>query len=177
MRYRIAGLLALLFCAASAQAQFITDPARATAARDTILHEALLLRQRAEQTTRVFATNARGHSRKQVVVSGTVDPTLVATAPASAQAQAQAQAVPPRIKWMHFTRYRRNGRVQERFRIWLNGNILLDERRLNGAVLWLSIPAQYRDAMGLRMRHRGLYLRMGYLLYDKEVYVLPPPLQ
>lgn len=173
MRYHFAGLLALLLCAASAQAQFITDPARATAARDSLFREAQQLRQRAEQTTRIFVTNARGHSRKRIVVSGTVDPTLVATS----SAPGQTQPVPPYISWKHITCYRRNGRVQERFRIWLNGNRLLDEQHLNGTVLWLSIPSQYSTAMGLPMRHRGFYLRTGYLLYDKEVYVLPQPAQ
>ncbi len=172
MRYRIAGLLALLLCAASAQAQFITDPARATAARDTILHEALLLRQRAEQTTRVFVTNAR-RRQKRIVISGTVDPALLAPTSTSGP----TRPVPPRIRWQHVTHYRRNGRVQERFRIWLSSNIVLDERRLNGTVLWLSVPAQYSAAMGLPLRHRGFYLRTGYLLYDKDVYVLPPPVQ
>lgn len=171
MRYRIAGLLALVLCATSAQAQFITDPARAAAARDTLLREAQQLRQRAEQTTRVFVTNARGHSRQRVVIVGKVDPALVATTPN------KSQPTPPRITWKHITRYRRNGRVQERFRIWLNSNTLLDERRLNGTVLWLSVPTQYSAPMGLVIRHRGFYLRTGYLLYDKEVFVLPQPVQ
>lgn len=173
MRYHIAGLLALLLGAASAQAQFITDPARALAARDTLLREAQQLRLRAGQTTRGFITNARSHSRKRVVVIGTVDPTLAATTPAASTPPPR----PPLITWKHVTRYRHNGRVQERFRIRLSGNTLLDERRLNGSVLWLSIPAQYRNAMGLPMRHRGVYFRMGYLLYDDAVYVLPQPAQ
>ncbi|WP_310391446.1 hypothetical protein [Hymenobacter sp.] len=173
MRYHIAGLLALLLFAASAQAQFITDPARATAARDTLLREAQQLRQRVEQTTRRFSTNARGRSRKRVVVVGEVDPTLAAGVPAPGQ----PQPVQPRIRWKHVTRYRRNGRVQERFRAWLDNNTLLDERRLNGTVLWLSLPLPYSSPLGVVMRHRGFYLRTGYLVYDKDVYVLPQPAQ
>ena len=171
---RPALFLVLLLSAISSRAQVITNPARAMAARDTLLREAQLLQQRAGQTTRFFVTNARGHSRRRVVVVGTVDPKLVPTSPTAA---ATPPPRPPLTTWKHVTRYRRDGRVQERFRIWLNGNTLLSERRLNGAVLWLSIPEQYSSAMGLPMRHRGFYLKTGYLLYDNDVYLLPQPAQ
>lgn len=172
MRYRIAGLSALLLAAAtgSARAQFITTPTQAAAARDTLLHQAQQLRQRVEQSTRTFLTNARGHSRKRVVVGGQADPTLV---PAAGPATGQAPVGLPRFRWKHITHYRRNGRVQERFRIWSAAGTVLDERRLNGTVLWLSVPVQYSSVLGLPMRHRGLYLRTGYILLDKDLFALP----
>lgn len=171
MRYCIAGLSALLLASGSARGQYITTPAQATAARDTLLHQAQQLRQRVELTTRAFLTNARGHSRKRVVVGGLADPALV---PAAVPAAGAPSPGTPRFRWKHVTHYRRNGRVQERFRIWSPTGAVLDERRLNGTVLWLSMPVQYSSVLGLPMRHRGLYLRTGYVLLDKDVYTLPP---
>ena len=172
--YRLALLLILLLSTVSAQAQFITDHARALAARDTLLRMAQQLRERTGQTTRLFETNARGHSRRRVVVTGTVDPRLVAPSPG---APGLPPPRPPLVTWKHVTRYRRDGRVQERFLVRLNRDILLNERRLNGAVLWLSIPEQYSSVMGLAMRHRGFYLKSGYLVCDHNMYLLPQPLQ
>ncbi|WP_201978302.1 hypothetical protein [Hymenobacter rubidus] len=174
MLYRLGALLALGLLAAPAHAQLITDPARATAARDTLLHQAALLRERAVQTSAFFTTNVRGDNRRRVVVQGK---SAFKSAPPAPTSVRQAQWAPDNIAWRHITRYRRNGRVQERFRITMDGKTLLKEHRLNGAVQWLYIPVAYSSAIGLAVHHRGFYLLTGYVLLDKEQYALPKPMQ
>lgn len=174
MLYRFGGLLAGLLLSTAAQAQLITNPARAVAARDTLWHEAEQLKRGAAQVALPFTTNARVHSRKRVVVVGVVDPALI---PGGARSPGQPAPVPPVVKWRHITRYRRNGRVQESYRLSVNGNDVLRERRLNGTVIWLHIPAAYSQVAGTPMHHRGLYLRSGYVRLDNEAFVLPQPLQ
>ncbi|GAB3864378.1 hypothetical protein GCM10028824_01840 [Hymenobacter segetis] len=175
MFYRLGGLLALLgLLAAPAHAQLITDPARAAAARDTLLHQAAQLRLRAEQTSLNFNTNARGRYRRRVVVTGFSRQNSGTLPTAGVR---QMQWVPDNVAWRHITRYRRNGRVMERYRLTMGHQTLLSERRLNGTIIWLSIPVAYSNAMGTAVRHRGLYLRTGYVMLDKDQYVLPKPLQ
>jgi hypothetical protein len=172
MYYRLAGLLALLLVAGTARAQLITDPARATAARDTLLHQAAQLRLRAEQTSASFTTNSRGRSRRRVVVLG-ISRQNSATLPNNGVRQ--TQWAPDNVVWRHITRYRRNGRVLERYRISMGHQTVLNERRLNGNVIWLSIPIAYSNVMGTAIRHRGLFLRTGYVVLDLSQYVLPQP--
>ena len=171
MRYRFAVLLALLLCTSAAQAQLITDPARATAARDTLLHEAQRLRLVATQNTPFFVSNGRHRNPRRVQVTGTFAPK-----PTVLVRSVVDQRVLAIVTWEHITRYRRNGQVQEKFRIWYAGDLLLDERRLDGTVRWLSLPAS-GAAGGLPARHLGLYLQTGYLYCDGAAYVLlsPPP--
>lgn len=175
MFYRLACLLALplLLLASAAHAQLITAPNRATAARDTLLQEAARLRLRAEQTSPLFNTNARSRSRRRVVVLG-VSHQNSGTLPTANVRQTQWAA--DNVTWRHITRYRRNGRVQERYRLSMGHQTVLSERRLNGNVIWLSIPVAYPKVMGMAIRHRGLFLRTGYLILDKDEYALPKPL-
>ena len=173
MLHRLGCLVALALLAAPAHAQIITEPARSAAARDTLLSQAAQLRQRAEQTSPFFTTNARGHNRRRVIVQGIAQIKSATTAPGSLRQNAWA---PDNIAWRHVTRYRRNGRVQERFRLTMGKKMVLKEARLNGNILWVSMPAAYSNVMGLAMRHRGLYLRTGYVVLDKDEYALPKPL-
>ena len=174
MLYRFVGLLACLLVTSAAHAQLITDPIRAVAARDTLLREAEGLQRGVAQVTLPFITNARAHYRKRVVVVGLVNPSLM---PASKINPGQPAAGAPVIRWRHVTHYRRNGRVQESYRLTVNGNDILRERRLNGTVTWLTIPAAYSQVAGIKMRHRGLYLRSGYVRLDNEDFTLPQRLQ
>ena len=174
MLYRLGYLLALVLLAAPAHAQIITDPARATAARDTLLRQAEHLRQRAGQASIFFTTNARSRNKRRVVVQGIVRFQSAPSAPAIVR---QNQWAPDSTTWRHVTRYRRNGRVQEKFQIIMAHHTLLKESRLNGSVVWLSIPVAYSKAMNLVVRHRGLYLRTGYVLLDKDEYMLPKSMQ
>ena len=173
MPYRLSGLLVLLLLATSARAQLITDPTRATAARDTLLHQADQLKLRAEHTSAFFNTNARARSRRHVVVTG-ISRQSSGTLPNAGVRQ--NQWAPDNVAWRHVTRYRRNGRVEERYRLTMGNKLLLKERRLNGAITWLSIPVAYSNVMGTAIRHRGLYLRTGYVILDKEQYAFPKPL-
>ena len=171
MLFRFGCLLAFLtLLTGPARAQLINDPARAIAARDTLLQQAAQLRQRAEQTTTFFTTNARRHSRRRVVVMGICHQQR---APLPTNMVRQTQWAPNNISWRHVTRYRRNGRVQERYRLTMGSKLLLKERRLNGNVIWLSIPVAYTNALGTAVRHRGLYLRTGYVLLNQEQFALP----
>ena len=151
--------------------KFITYPTRATAARATLLRQAAQLRQRAGQGTASFTTNAR--SRRRVVVQGLVRFSSSTLPPAGVRQQPWEAE---NTVWRHVTRYRRNGRVLEKYRLRMGNKALLTERRLDGAVTWLSIPAVYALAMGLARRHHGLYLRTGYVALDKDEYILPRPL-
>ncbi|MBH8556553.1 hypothetical protein [Hymenobacter negativus] len=175
MFYRLSGLLALLvLLAAPTHAQLITDPARAAAARDTLLQQAAQLRLHAEQTSPIFNTNARARGRRRVVVQG-ISHQNSGTLPNDGVRQ--TQWAPDNIAWRHVTRYRRDGRVQERYRLSAGHQMLLNERRLNGAVIWLSVPVAYTSVPGMVVRHRGLFLRTGYVMLDKDQYVLPKSLQ
>ena len=175
MRYRFACLLALVLLTTTAvQAQLITDPIRAAAARDTLLREAEQLKRGVAGASASFITNALAHPRKRVVVVGLVNPTLV---PSGKESPGLPPRVPPVVRWRHVTHYRRNGRVQERYRISVNGNDILRERRLNGIVTWLTIPTTYSQVAGTVMRHRGLYLRSGYVRLDNQTFNLVPSLQ
>jgi hypothetical protein len=170
MFYRSGGLLAFLLLAGNAHAQLITDPARATAARDTLLHQAAQLRLRAEQTSALFATNARNRGRRRMAVVG-VSHQNSATLPTAGIRH--TQWAPDNVVWRHVTRYRRNGRVVERYRLSMGHQTVLKERRLNGSVIWLSIPVAHSNVMGTAIRHRGLFLRTGYVILDNDQYVLP----
>ena len=173
MFYRLSGLLALLLVAGTARAQLITDPARATAARDTLLQQSAQLRLRAEQTTASFTTNSRNRGRRRVVVLG-VSRQNSATLPNTGVRL--TDWAPDNVVWRHVTRYRRNGRVVERYILSMGHQTVLRERRLNGNVIWLSIPVAQPRVMGTAIRHRGLFLRTGYLVLDQSQYVLPRPL-
>jgi hypothetical protein len=173
MRYDFGCLLAFVLLTSTAvKAQLIADPVRASAARDTLLREAEQLQRGVAEASASFTTNARGHYRKRVVVIGLARPALVP----SKGNPGQPQPVTPVIRWRHVTHYRRNGRVQERYRISVNGNDVLRERRLNGTVTWLTIPAAYSQVAGTVMRHRGLYLRSGYVRLDNQEFNLVQPL-
>lgn len=175
MRYHVAFLLGLcLLASIPAPAQVITDPVRAAAARDTLLREAERLRLGVAQLTQPFLTNAQTHYRKRVVVVGLINPALV---PVGQRSPGPLPPGSPVVRWRHVTRYRRNGRVQEWYRLTVNGNNIVRERRLNGAVTWLVIPAAYSQVAGTPMRHRGFYLRSGYVRLDNDLFALPQPLQ
>jgi hypothetical protein len=175
MFYRLSCLLTLLVLLTStSRAQIITDPARATAARDTLFQQAAQLRQLAEQTSPFFKTNVRGRSRRRVVVMGI---SRQASGILPAAGIRQTQWAPDNVAWRHVTRYRRDGRLIEWYRLTMGNKVLLKESRLDGSVIWLSIPIAYSNAMGKNIRHRGLYLRTGYLMLDKDQFALPKPLK
>lgn len=173
MCYFLGCLLAFLLLTTATQAQLITDPIRGTAARETLLREAERLQFGVAQVTLPFITNTRAHYRKRVVVVGKVNNFLLSSGKIN---RGQPVPVPPSVWWRHVTRYRRNGRVQESYRLMVSGNDVLRERRLNGTVTW-SIPAAYSQVAGVMIRHRSPYLQSGYVRLDNEEFALPQPLQ
>lgn len=142
-------------------AQFVADPARAAAARDTLFREAQLLRQAVQQRTAFFEAKPRNRFARRVVVSG--------NEPAAASQDRYA----PRLSWEQVTRYRRNGRVQQTFRAKHGGVVLLEEQRLNGRVLWLSMPP-VASKLQIGTHVSGRYYDSGYLVLGRTEYALPP---
>lgn len=158
MLYRL-GLLAALLTTTAAKAQLINDPARATAARDTLLRQAIQLRQQVQGQSAFFTMNGHTRRLRRQVMRGTATP---ATADAS-----------PTLYWKQVTRYRRNGRVQEHFYIKTNSKLILEEYRLNGRTLRLDVLSQVPGSGSLTPRHLGRYWQSGYLVLDRKQYVLP----
>ncbi|MFD1468976.1 hypothetical protein ACFQ48_12135 [Hymenobacter caeli] len=166
----LATLSFLLLTGALARAQVIADPARALAARDTLLRQAEQLRQQVQQTSPRLATNALGRPRRRTQVSGFT--ARGGRRPAARPGEAPLGAARPvLIFWSQQTRYHRNGRVQERFYATVNNRVLFDERRLNGRVVWLVV-SQAPGPGRVAARHRGLLLA-GYVALDGQQYALP----
>jgi hypothetical protein len=161
MLYRL-GLLAAFLTTTAAKAQISVDPAKALAARDTLLLQATQLRQRVQSQSAFFNTNGRSQFRRRQVAWGTVE--VAATARAT---------TPTRLHWRQVTHYRHNGRVQEHYFVKTNTKLILDEYRLNGHTLRLVILSQVPGLGSLMPRHLGLYLQSGYVVLDRKQYALP----
>ena len=159
MKYLL--LAGILLGALPGRAQFVADPARATAARDTLFREAQLLRQAVQQRTAFFEASPRNRFARRVVVSG------------KESAAANQDRYAPRISWEQVTRYRRNGRVQQTFRAKHGGVVLLEEQRLNGRVLWLWLPP-VASKLQIGTHVSGRYYDSGYLVLGRTEYALPP---
>lgn len=82
-----------------------------------------------------------------------------------------------RLQWRQVTRYRRNGRVQEHYYVKTTKKLILEEYRLNGHTLRLSILSQIPGSGRLTPRHLGQYLQSGYVVLDRKQYALPHPAQ
>lgn len=159
MKYLL--LAGILLGTLPSRAQFIADPARAAAARDTLFREAQLLRQAVQQRASFFEAKPRNRFARRVVVSG------------KEVAAASQDRYAPRVSWEQVIRYRRNSRVQQTFRARHGGVVLLEERRLNGRVLWLSMPP-VASKLQIGTRTSGRYYDSGYLSLGRTEYALPP---
>lgn len=154
-------LLTCLLSATAVQAQIITDPVQATAARDTLLHTADSFWQFVQQHSPTLHTNTQTGFRRRVVVTGRL---LANNASAAEQSP---------LKWRQVTRYRRNGRVQQRCQISYDGRFFLQQERLNGQTIWLLLNQPLANTQGKVPRHLGRYLADGFVTLDKKQYALP----
>lgn len=166
-RYCIGAAAGFFLSVGTTQAQLITDPTQATAARDTLFQQADMLRALAQQTTPKFTTNQKGLAQRRHVVKGRsseLTSNTSSTAPLSTAAKSS--------KWNHRTIYWYNGDIEERFKLKQAGRTVLREQRINGVVTWLKMePLLYRKS------HSGTYLKEGYLTLDGKFYLLPEDTQ
>ncbi|MDO7884332.1 hypothetical protein [Hymenobacter cheonanensis] len=165
MHYRLA-LLAAFLTTTAAKAQLIANPARALAARDTLLQQATQLRQQVQAQSAFFTANGHTPHLRRQVVRGIVKLTAGA-----------GTATTTQLRWRQVTRYRRNGRVQEHFLVKTSSKLIMDEHRLNGHTLRLVILSQVPGSGSLTPRHLGKYWQSGYVLLDRKQYALPQPAQ
>jgi len=157
-------LLFLSICLLSvtvAQAQQVTDPQQAIAARDTLLQEADHLLHFVQQASTPYQTNAVTRGKRRVIVWGQVLSTP----------SYPIGKLP--IQWRQVTRYRRNGRVQQYRQVTLSGRILMRQELLNGHTLWLVITRPLPGTQGKLPRHLGSYLASGFVTMDSKRYLLP----
>ncbi|TVT39410.1 hypothetical protein FNT36_17310 [Hymenobacter setariae] len=157
-------LLILSICLLSitaAQAQQITDPQQAIAARDTLLHEADHLLHFVQQASAPYQTNAVTRGKRRVVVWGQ----MLSTPSYPLEKRL--------IQWRQVTRYRRNGRVQQYRQVTLNGRILMRQELLNSHTIWLVITRPLPGTQDKLPRHLGNYLASGFVTLDSKRYLLP----
>ncbi|MFD2786854.1 hypothetical protein [Hymenobacter rubripertinctus] len=157
--------------AARVSAQVITEPARALAARDSLLQTAAATRlELAEQTTLVL--KIRRKTRRHIARGYSITP----------------QGMDPHtgerkrgVVWEHRIIYRRNGRIQEKYTAYLLDRPILEERWLNGSVLWLRMgrPQDLRMTKFAQDQpaYNGTYIRGGYVSWQGRKYRLPQGLE
>jgi hypothetical protein len=151
----------LVFSITVAQAQLITDPQQALAARDTLLHEADHLLHFVQRASPLYQTNAVRKGKRRVAVQGQM---------LSTPSYPLNKLL---IQWKQVTRYRRNGRVQQVRQITLNGKLILRQELLNGHTIWLVITRPLPGTQEKVPRHLGSYLASGFLTLDSKRYLLP----
>jgi len=144
-----------------AQAQLITDPQQALAARDTLLHEADHLLHFVQQASPLYQTNAVGKGKRRVAGQGQM---------LSTPAYPLDKLL---IQWKQVTRYRRNGRVQQVRQVTLNGKLILRQELLNGRTIWVVLTRPLPGTQEKMPRHLGSYLASGFVTLDTKRYVLP----
>lgn len=167
-RYCLGVAVGLFLSASTAQAQLISDPTQATAARDTLFQQATQLQQQATLNSATFKPTIKRAGRRHVLKGASPK---VKRAMSSDISEAESL-----WSWRHTTIRRRTGVVEERYQVRQANQILLNERRLNGTVTWLkvSIPKSPTTKTNIyKPRHKGLYMREGYLVFDGKNYVLP----
>lgn len=157
-----ASLLPLL-----ASAQLITDPTRATAARDSVLQQASALRLQLEQQTKKPTIKAPFKGVRRVVTRGyrvranRQDPTT---------ATSHVQLV-----WKCVTRVRRTGSTVEKFKGYADGRLALREVRVDGQVRYLEVQT-FRllpAVQGPTPSYRSLLTANGLVLWRQDYYQLP----
>lgn len=171
-RYCLGAAIGLFFSASTAQAQLITDPTQATAARDTLFQQAAQLQQLATLNSTTFKPTIKRAGRRHVVKGASPK----VNRPMSNDASESVSV----WSWRHTTIRRRTGLVEERYQVRQANQMMLNERRLDGTVTWLkiAIPKSSTAKPNIyKPRHRGHYLREGYLTLDEKTYALPSSVQ
>jgi len=150
----------------TAKNQPITEPARASAARDSLLRATAATRLEATQRTGFVLTTSRQGKRKHVV--------------RGFQNVANPQNLPEnRLKknliWKQKTIYRRNGQVLETYVAQLGNRKVLQETKLNDNTLWikLSQPTNLANAAKNTEVVEYEYMRGGYFTWRGQQYAQP----
>ncbi|NVO83597.1 hypothetical protein [Hymenobacter terrestris] len=153
----------LLLGSVQASAQAITDAARATAARDSLMRAVESIHAQLVQKTG-FVLKTPNRKRRHLVSGNYITPRII-----DAETGQKRQFV----LWKHRTIYRRNGRIEEKYTAYQPGGLLLQERRLNGQIIWLVLSPRRSDAVANPLLRYARYIRGGYLLWNQRQYVLP----
>ncbi|WP_460613170.1 hypothetical protein [Hymenobacter seoulensis] len=165
---RILPLAMLLAGFQTSVAQVITDQARATTARDSLMQVAAATRAELLQRTGFIVKAPRMGARRHII-RGYVIPAYAQNLPENRSKR--------NLVWEQKTVYRRNGQVAERYVARLKGQPVLRERRLNGTTLWLSLnrPQNLAEANGATSNAiYGTYVRDGYFNLGSKRYLIAP---
>lgn len=151
----------------AAHAQTVTDLAKATAARDSLLQMAASTRLELNQTTKFELTAPRMGVRRHVVQGYN---------PAANPNKLPQDRLQRLNVWKQKTVYLRNGQVKETFVAKVNGQKILQERRLNGSTIWLKLGRGqdlYNKTPATNKYFSGTYTRDGYFSWNGTQYALP----
>lgn len=146
-------------------AQTVTDPALATAVRDSLFSQATAVRLQIEQKSVQPATKAPRQGAYRLVAKGYY--------PISPDKKSNRK-----LAWKHKMIYRFDGTRIELYTAYLEeGKVVLQERRHNGALTWLKLQ-NYQTPSGLKIsvptwRSSGSYAARNYVWWNGQSYLLP----
>ncbi|WP_162910790.1 hypothetical protein [Hymenobacter oligotrophus] len=155
-----------------ATAQVVTDPGKATAARDSVVHAANTLRQELQSRTIGFKTKAPAAGKRRVVARGYAQPErLMATASASSGGRTTKQV----LLWKHVRRIRRNGTTLDRFYGYQGKHPVLEETRHNGQLTYVRVTRyKWTPYVSLpTVAKQGWLSSSGYVRWGTETFIVP----
>ena len=169
--FRLALCAGISLFSLSANAQVITDPLAATAARDSLLYRVDATRQHIAKNAVRFNTSAPRTAAARHVVRGYY-------ATPSSPASRAGKPTSSRKAWKHITKTSLSGATTESYIGYAdNGLKILRERRHNGSITWVKLlpyPAlNGLDGAGTRSSTRGDYTREGYVRWGAKQYLAP----
>ncbi|WP_324673911.1 hypothetical protein [Hymenobacter sp. GOD-10R] len=155
----------LLFLPLTLSAQTVTDPAQATAARDSLFNQATLVRQQIEQKSTQPPTKAPRKGAYRIIAKGYYVPSAGTKGSSS-------------LAWKHKLIYRYDGTRIELYTAYLvSGKEVLEERRNNGELTWLKLQNYQTPAHTSidlpTWRSSGTYAAKNYVWWNSKSYLLP----
>ncbi|OUJ76266.1 hypothetical protein [Hymenobacter crusticola] len=155
---------ALLILPLTLSAQTVTDPTRATAARDSLFNQATQVRQQVEQKSTQPPTKAPRNGAYRIIVKGYYVP--------SAGTKGSST-----LAWKHTIIYRYGGTRLELYTAYSDkGKVLLQERRNNGELTWLKVQNYQTPALTSvsfpTWRSSGSYAAKNYVWWNGQSYLL-----
>ncbi|MCC3156052.1 hypothetical protein LJ737_02330 [Hymenobacter sp. 15J16-1T3B] len=156
------------------QAQAVTDVARATQARDSVLLRANTYRQTIEQQAARFDVTVHRLGKRRRVVHGYY--LKKSTNPNSLNAG--VVSTKREKAWKHVTRTLATGVVRERYLGYLDGQKVLEETRTNHQTTFVRVSRVVR-ASGINLvmgrARQGLLTSEGYVQWGREQFLLTAP--
>lgn len=154
-----ASLLPLL-----ASAQLITDPARATVARDSVLLMATQYRQTVEQKAGAFRVGTPHQGLRRRRAKGYY------------VQQAKGSITTRQLAWKQRVRQLRTGVVRERYKAYIDGRKVMTATFTNQQLNYVDLRRLVYIGPTLVGQERlGLLTREGYVRWRKEQFLLPAP--